>query len=194
MFRNLDGKSFADVSAAMGAAFTRQGFHRGSAFSDLNDDGSLDIVVTGLQRTAANSHQRGNAWRTLAASRPAGHTREPRRHRREGQGHDRFGTRAAQPRVGVDRVDVVLRSSRSLRPGARECDLLHRDPLARRPGADIVGREGGSDTASPRARIGQAGLKACINTSMARGDRFSGRESDRPTLKNIVAVARGDNG
>jgi hypothetical protein len=48
MFLNLDGKSFADVSASMGAAFTRQGFHRGAAFSDLNDDGSLDIVVTGL--------------------------------------------------------------------------------------------------------------------------------------------------
>jgi hypothetical protein len=48
MFRNLEGKSFTDVSATMGAAFTRKGFHRGSAFSDLNDDGSLDIVVTGL--------------------------------------------------------------------------------------------------------------------------------------------------
>jgi len=48
MFRNLDGKSFADVSASMGGAFTRKGFHRGSAFSDLNDDGSLDVVVTGL--------------------------------------------------------------------------------------------------------------------------------------------------
>jgi hypothetical protein len=48
MWRNLDGKSFADVSGEMGAAFTRKGFHRGSAFADLNDDGSLDIVVTGL--------------------------------------------------------------------------------------------------------------------------------------------------
>lgn len=48
MWRNLDGKSFADVSAAMGPAFTPKGFHRGSAFVDLNDDGALDIVVTGL--------------------------------------------------------------------------------------------------------------------------------------------------
>lgn len=48
MFRNLDGKSFADVSAAMGSDFTRRGFHRGSGFVDLNDDGALDIVVTGL--------------------------------------------------------------------------------------------------------------------------------------------------
>src|SRR5262249_18012544 len=31
-----------------GVAFTRKGFHRGSAFADLNNDGSLDIVVTGL--------------------------------------------------------------------------------------------------------------------------------------------------
>lgn len=48
MFRNLDGKTFADASTAMGADFRRRGFHRGSAFVDLNDDGALDIVVTGL--------------------------------------------------------------------------------------------------------------------------------------------------
>ena len=153
MFRNLDGKSFADVSAAMGVAFTRQGLPSGLSVFRSQRRRIARHCCDGPSRTAANSHQRGNAWRALAASRPAGHTGEPRRHRREGQGHDRFGTRAAQPRVGVDRVDVVLRSSRSLRPGARECDLLHRDPLARRPGADIVRREGGSDTASPRARI-----------------------------------------
>ena len=156
MFRNLDGKSFADVSAAMGVAFTRQGLPSGLGVFRSQRRRIARHCGDRPQRTAANSHQCGNAWRALAASRPAGHTREPRRHRREGQGHDRFGTHAAQPRVGVDRVDVVLRSSRSLRPGARECDLLHRDPLARRPGADIVGREGGSDTASPRARIGLA--------------------------------------
>jgi hypothetical protein len=68
MFRNLDGKSFADVSAAMGAAFTRQGFHRGSAFSDLNDDGSLDIVVTGLNerpRILLNAGTPGAHWLLL---------------------------------------------------------------------------------------------------------------------------------
>ena len=68
MFRNLEGKSFADVSAAMGAAFTNPGFHRGSAFSDLNDDGSLDIVVTGLNERPhilINAGTPGSHWLLL---------------------------------------------------------------------------------------------------------------------------------
>ena len=68
MFRNLDGKSFADVSIAMGAAFTRKGFHRGSAFSDLNNDGSLDIVVTGINerpRILINGGTAGAHWLLL---------------------------------------------------------------------------------------------------------------------------------
>jgi hypothetical protein len=67
MFRNVDGK-FADVSAAMGGAFMRKGFHRGSAFADLNDDGSLDIVVTGLNeppRILMNAGTPGAHWLLL---------------------------------------------------------------------------------------------------------------------------------
>jgi enediyne biosynthesis protein E4 len=68
MFRNLEGKSFADVSATMGVAFTRKGFHRGSAFADLNGDGSLDIVVTGLNerpRILMNAGTPGTHWLLL---------------------------------------------------------------------------------------------------------------------------------
>jgi hypothetical protein len=39
MFRNLAGKSLREVSAEMGPAFVRKGFHRGAAFGDLNNDG-----------------------------------------------------------------------------------------------------------------------------------------------------------
>lgn len=69
MFRNLDGKSFADVSATMGPAFTPKGFHRGSAFADLNDDGSLDIVITGLNerpRILINAGTPNAHWLLLA--------------------------------------------------------------------------------------------------------------------------------
>jgi hypothetical protein len=68
MLRNLDGKTFADVSATMGVAFTRKGFHRGSAFADLNDDGALDIVVTGLDerpRILTNAGTPGAHWLLL---------------------------------------------------------------------------------------------------------------------------------
>ena len=57
-----------DVSAAMGAAFTSRGFHRGSAFSDLDNDGSLDIVVTGLNerpRILINAGTPGAHWLLL---------------------------------------------------------------------------------------------------------------------------------
>jgi hypothetical protein len=68
MFRNVDGKSFTDVSASMGAAFTRPGFHRGAAFADLNDDGALDIVVAGLNerpRILINAGSIGSHWLLL---------------------------------------------------------------------------------------------------------------------------------
>lgn len=48
MFRNIDGKMLADVSADMGPDFNFIGFQRGSAFVDLNNDGWLDLVVTSL--------------------------------------------------------------------------------------------------------------------------------------------------
>jgi hypothetical protein len=94
MFRNVDGKSFADVSAAMGSAFTRQGFHRGSAFADLNDDGSLDIVVTGLHerpRILINAGTAGAHWLLL----------------------DLQGTRGSRDAVGA-KVKVTTASGRVL--------------------------------------------------------------------------------
>ncbi len=65
MFENVDGKSFVDVSEQMGDGFLRQGYQRGSAFCDLNDDGALDLVVTSLNespRILLNSGGTGNHW------------------------------------------------------------------------------------------------------------------------------------
>jgi hypothetical protein len=65
MFRNLDGKSFVDVSNDMGPDFLPLGYHRGSAFVDLNNDGFLDIVVTALgekPRILMNNALNHNHW------------------------------------------------------------------------------------------------------------------------------------
>jgi len=65
MFKNIDGKSFLDVSDQMGPAFAMLGYQRGAAFGDLNNDGFLDIVVTSLGETPRilmNNALNGNHW------------------------------------------------------------------------------------------------------------------------------------
>lgn len=68
MFKNVNGKTFVDVSQEMGKGFLRVGFQRGSAFADLNDDGFMDIVVTSLNekpRILVNSADNGSHWLLL---------------------------------------------------------------------------------------------------------------------------------
>ena len=61
MWQNQAGKTFADVSASLGADFTRLGYQRGSAFADLNEDGWLDLVVTSLNERPRIMLNSGNA-------------------------------------------------------------------------------------------------------------------------------------
>jgi hypothetical protein len=68
LFRNLQGKQFADVSQDLGSDFLRTGYQRGAAFGDLNNDGFLDVVVTSLNqkpRILINSADNGNHWLVL---------------------------------------------------------------------------------------------------------------------------------
>ncbi len=73
MWRNLDGRRFIDVSAALGADFMEPAYHRGSAIADLNNDGAMDLIVTALNeppRILFNSGS-GNHWIMLDLT---GHT------------------------------------------------------------------------------------------------------------------------
>ncbi len=68
LLRNLEGRTFVDVSTSLGADFLRMGYQRGAAFGDLNNDGCLDIVVTSLNvkpRILMNSGGNGNHWLML---------------------------------------------------------------------------------------------------------------------------------
>ncbi len=68
MFENGEGRQFSDVSSEMGKDFLREGFQRGSAIGDLNNDGFEDLVITSLNerpRILINSGDNGNHWLTL---------------------------------------------------------------------------------------------------------------------------------
>lgn len=68
MFQNVNGKTFVDVSEQMGPDFMPLGYHRGSAFVDLNNDGFMDLVVTALgekPRILKNNGLSQNHWLLL---------------------------------------------------------------------------------------------------------------------------------
>jgi len=68
IFQNVGGKQFVDVSDRMGPDFKRLGYHRGSVFVDLNNDGFMDLVVTALNERPMilmNNALNKNHWETF---------------------------------------------------------------------------------------------------------------------------------
>ena len=52
VFRNLEGKRFADVSASAGPGFQAAALYRGAAFADFDNDGLVDVVVSAVNAPA----------------------------------------------------------------------------------------------------------------------------------------------
>ena len=68
LLRN-DGRSFVDVSASLGPAFSKPVSGRGAAFGDLDDDGDVDIFVANLDAEPTllrNEGGSGRHWLTVA--------------------------------------------------------------------------------------------------------------------------------
>jgi enediyne biosynthesis protein E4 len=65
VFRNLGGTKFEDVSPTAGAGFQTPGLYHGAAFADFDNDGRIDVVVTGLDgpvRLFHNTTPGANHW------------------------------------------------------------------------------------------------------------------------------------
>ena len=110
MFENQGSRGFLDVSPDMGADFLREGYQRGSAFADINNDGFMDVVVTSLNRRPrilVNSADNGNHWLMVKLDRPQ---EQSRRGGREGKTHYPFRPRPVQPCDRLSRFHVLQRS------------------------------------------------------------------------------------
>ncbi len=70
LFRNMRNGRFADVSGSLGAGFTTPKSSRGAAVGDLDNDGTLDIVLNNLDGPPSVLRNRGGQR--------AGHWLEPR--------------------------------------------------------------------------------------------------------------------
>jgi len=71
LFRNLGDRHFANVSAAMGAAFNRPIVARGAAYADFDRDGDLDLLIStnnGPAYLFRNDGGNHNHWLTIRLS------------------------------------------------------------------------------------------------------------------------------
>jgi enediyne biosynthesis protein E4 len=65
LFRNMGGGKFQEVTAQMGPAFAAPRVARGAAYADIDNDGSLDVLVTTNAGPAFLFHNEGGTNHSL---------------------------------------------------------------------------------------------------------------------------------
>jgi enediyne biosynthesis protein E4 len=65
VFRNLGGGKFHEVTQSLGSAFASSKVARGAAYADIDNDGSLDILITTNHGRAYLCHNEGGRNRSL---------------------------------------------------------------------------------------------------------------------------------
>ena len=65
LFRNLSGGKFQEVTGQMGPAFAAPRVARGAAYADIDNDGSLDVLVTTNAGPVVLFHNEGGTNRSL---------------------------------------------------------------------------------------------------------------------------------
>ena len=108
----------------MGKDFLRKGYQRGSAFGDLNNDGSLDIVVTSLNETPAHSDEYRRQRQSLADAESDRPQERTRCHRRQGEADHGFRPHALQPCCDQRGLHVLERQTGALRAGSGNQDCI----------------------------------------------------------------------
>jgi hypothetical protein len=69
VFRNLDDKRFADVTAASGSGAITEHASRGAAFGDFDNDGDVDVLVMNMNEPPSllrNDYPGPNNWLIIA--------------------------------------------------------------------------------------------------------------------------------
>ena len=119
VFRNLGERRFEAVTSRLGPALQRPIVARGAVNGDFDNDGDLDVIVSTNNGPAEALPQRRRQPEPLPAREDDRHPLEPRRHRRQGDGH--AAERDASVAARAHGLELLLaeRHGAHLRPRAR---------------------------------------------------------------------------
>ena len=132
LFRNLGGGKFTEVTAQMGSVFAAPKVARAAAYADIDNDGSLDVLLTTNGRARLSVSQRGRN-QSQPAVQTRGHEIESRWDRR-GCPRDLRKRQAVEDAAVRIQLSVAERIGADLRSGRKAKADSYRNSVAQRPG------------------------------------------------------------